>query len=285
MADDLAARGVAFLGDPGAKQIGLVKERHGVTREVDGIPVGDVHRGEQLDARAKVGVAPLPDAHGAHAATLEPVADAAHDADSADSADGAPGADSADNAPGAPGAPDAPRQPPVDEAEIRVDPLAASDEAAFIAAVLASRDFHHPWIDLADTPARFASMLLRFQPDDHQAYLVRHLSCGALVGYVSVSNIVRGAFQSAYLGYGAFAGHEGRGLMTAGLRAVVRLAFSELALHRVEANIQPGNERSLALARRVGFHKEGYSPRYLIVDGDWRDHERWALRAEELPRS
>jgi [ribosomal protein S5]-alanine N-acetyltransferase len=273
MADDLAARGVAFLGDPGAKQIGFVKERHGITRQVDGIPVGDVHRGEQLEARPQVGVAPLADAHGAHAATLEPVADAAH----ADRTDRGDRGDRTD------GAADAPRQPLVDEAEIRVDPLAASDEATFIAAVRASRDFHHPWIDLADTPARFASMLLRFQPDDHQAYLVRHLSCGALVGYVSVSNIVRGAFQSAYLGYGAFAGHEGRGLMTAGLRAVVRLAFSELGLHRVEANIQPGNQRSLALARRVGFHKEGYSPRYLIVDGDWRDHERWAMRAEEFP--
>lgn len=272
MTDDLAARGVAFLGDPGAKQIGLVKERHWVARQVDGIPVEGVHRRQQLDARVKVAVVPLTDAHDAHAATLGPVPDAARPEHAAHAA-------------GAAHAPDAPRQSPMDEGEIRVDPLDASDEAAFIAAVRASRDFHHPWIDLADTPARFAAMLSRFQPDDHQAYLVRHLSCGALVGYVSVSNIVRGAFQSAYLSYGAFAGHEGRGLMTAGLRAVVRLAFSELGLHRVEANIQPGNERSLALARRVGFHKEGYSPRYLIVDGDWRDHERWALRAEEFPVS
>lgn len=168
---------------------------------------------------------------------------------------------------------------------IRVDALVPQDEHAFITAVRASRALHDPWIDLADTPARFASMLARFRPDDHEAYLVRHLSCGRLVGYVSVSNIVRGALQSAYLGYAAFAGHEGRGLMTLGLRAVVQIAFTDLELHRVEANIQPANERSLALARRVGFQREGYSPRYLMIDGDWRDHERWALRAEDVSGS
>lgn len=100
------------------------------------------------------------------------------------------------------------------------------------------------------------------------------------MGYVSVGNIVRRAFQSAYLAYAAFAGHEGRGLMTAGLREVVARAFGELGLHRVEANIQPDNLRSAALVRRLGFKREGYSPRYLMVDGDWRDHERWALTAD-----
>jgi [ribosomal protein S5]-alanine N-acetyltransferase len=166
-----------------------------------------------------------------------------------------------------------------------VDLLSPQDGEAFVTAVRASRDHHHPWIDLADTPTRFASMLTRFEAVDHHAYLVRHRACGELVGYVSVSNIVRGAFQSAYLGYAAFAGHEGRGLMTSGLRAVVRTAFFDLGLHRVEANIQPANERSLALVRRVGFQKEGYSPKYLLVDGDWRDHERWALRVEDFPAS
>jgi ribosomal-protein-alanine N-acetyltransferase len=71
--------------------------------------------------------------------------------------------------------------------------------------------------------------------------------------------------------------------MTRGLRAVLEIVFSDLGLHRVEANIQPANRRSINLVRRLGFEKEGFSPGYLMVDGEWRDHERWALRAENWP--
>lgn len=67
--------------------------------------------------------------------------------------------------------------------------------------------------------------------------------------------------------------------MHEGLKAVVSHAFNELKLHRLEANIQPGNEASIALVRSLGFSREGYSPRYLKVGGEWRDHERWALLA------
>jgi len=161
----------------------------------------------------------------------------------------------------------------------------ASDAAQFIDAVRASRSLHRPWLDLPDTPGRFAAYLDRSGREDQANYLIRHRACGGLVGVVNISNIVRGGLQSGYLGYGAFASHAGRGLMTEGLRAVLGVAFGELRLHRVEANIQPGNARSIALARRLGFEKEGYSRRYLLIDGDWRDHERWALLAEDWARA
>ena len=156
-----------------------------------------------------------------------------------------------------------------------------SDAEEFIEAVLASHSLHHPWLDAPDSPARFALYLERARSQDQLSFLLRHRSCGKLIGFVNVNSIVRGGFQSGYLGYGAFASHAGRGLMTEGLRAVVTAAFADHGLHRLEANIQPGNARSIALVRRLGFEKEGFSRRYLRIDGDWRDHERWALLSDD----
>ena len=116
----------------------------------------------------------------------------------------------------------------------------ASDAAQFIDAVRASRSLHRPWLDLPDTPGRFAAYLDRSGREDQANYLIRHRACGGLVGVVNISNIVRGGLQSGYLGYGAFASHAGRGLMTEGLRAVLGVAFGEQRLHRVEATLQPG---------------------------------------------
>mgnify|MGYP001243339342 CR=1 FL=1 len=164
--------------------------------------------------------------------------------------------------------------------DVTVSPVSAEDCRSFVAAVRASRELLHPWINPPDSAERFEEWLERLCRDDQEAFLIRHNSCDELVGYISVSNIVRRAFQSAQLGYGAFSPHAGRGLMTQGLGAVIEVCFHQLGLHRLEANIQPTNEPSLAIVRRLGFEREGYSPRYLMVDSDWRDHERWAIRTE-----
>ena len=161
--------------------------------------------------------------------------------------------------------------------EVTLSVPSPSDATEFIEAVRASRTLHHPWIDPPDSARRYGDYLERAARDDQAAYLIRHAPCGALVGFVNVNNIVRGALLSGYLGYAAFASHAGRGLMAKGLGAVLDAVFGPLGIHRVEANIQPANRRSLDLVRRLGFEKEGFSRRYLIVDGEWRDHERWAL--------
>jgi ribosomal-protein-alanine N-acetyltransferase len=156
------------------------------------------------------------------------------------------------------------------------------DAAALIDFVRASRRLHRPWVaPPADRPA-FRAWLTRLRRRTHAGFLVCRREDGAIAGVVNVSEIVRGHLQSAYLGYYASARHAGQGYMTEGLALVVRHAFGALGLHRLEANIQPGNAASRALARRAGFRREGFSPRYLEVLGRWRDHERWAITVEDL---
>ena len=102
-----------------------------------------------------------------------------------------------------------------------------------------------------------------------------------LVGVVNLDEIVHGCFLSAYLGYYAFVPHAGVGLMKEGLAQVITHAFDVMKLHRLEANIQPGNRPSKALVKKLGFRREGLSPRYLKINGRWRDHERWAILSED----
>ncbi len=113
----------------------------------------------------------------------------------------------------------------------------------------------------------------------NDGFLVCNCENGDIVGVINVSNIVLGLFRSGYLGYYAFAGFQRQGFMRAGLPMVVSHAFRSLKLHRLEANIQPGNLASIALVKSCGFSKEGYSVRYLKIGGRWRDHERWAILA------
>ena len=162
---------------------------------------------------------------------------------------------------------------------VRLVPVALADQAEFLAAVARSRELHRPWVTPPATATAFRAMFKRSQDPANLMCLVRRCDTGALVGYINTGNIIRGAFQSAFLGYYAFAGHERQGLMRAGLRLAIRTAFTELKLHRLEANIQPDNAASIALARSCGFAREGFSPRYLKIAGRWRDHERWAILA------
>jgi ribosomal-protein-alanine N-acetyltransferase len=154
-----------------------------------------------------------------------------------------------------------------------------ADQRAFLALVRGSRNLHWPWIGAPSTPKQYRAYVERIGKPDNAGFLVCEVESDALVGVVNISNIVLGALRSGYLGYYAFAGFDRKGLMTEGMHAVVRLAFRKLKLHRLEANIQPGNSASIALARSCAFRKEGYSPRYLKIGGRWRDHERWAVLA------
>jgi [ribosomal protein S5]-alanine N-acetyltransferase len=165
-------------------------------------------------------------------------------------------------------------------ARVRLDRLSLDDEAEFIAAAKRSRTLHRPWVAPASTPAAFRAYVKRMAEPAQNAFAIRRRDNGALLGIITVSNVVMGPFRSAYTGYYAFAPHAGAGYMREALQAVVRHAFRVMKLHRLEANIQPGNRASIALAKSCGFRKEGFSPRYLKIGGRWRDHERWAIVAQ-----
>jgi ribosomal-protein-alanine N-acetyltransferase len=154
-----------------------------------------------------------------------------------------------------------------------------ADEAEFLAAMRASHALHNPWIFPPLTPEDYAGYLDRLG-ERKAGFIARRSEDQAIVGWLNVSEIIRGALDGAFLGYAGVAGHTGQGYMSEALQLVLGEAFETLGLHRVEANIQPGNKGSIALARRAGFKLEGFSPAYLKIAGEWRDHERWALRAE-----
>lgn len=154
-------------------------------------------------------------------------------------------------------------------------------EAEFLRLARASRDLHRPWVAPPRTSAAYRAYVRRVGRATHEGFLVRVRPSGELAGVVNLNEIVRGALQSAYLGYYAFAPLAGRGHLREGLAQVIDLAFGDLGLHRVEANIQPENRRSIRLVRSLGFRREGRSRRYLKIGGRWRDHERWALLAED----
>jgi [ribosomal protein S5]-alanine N-acetyltransferase len=168
---------------------------------------------------------------------------------------------------------------------LRAPTLADADE--FTARMRASRAYHGSWISMPETGEAYAAYVERNARDNVELFIACRREDGAIIGFFNISEIIRGKLQSAFLGYGGVAEFAGQGYMTDGMRALLAKAFGPLGLHRLEANIQPGNTASIALARRCGFECEGFSPRYLKIAGRWRDHERWAIRAETwraLPR-
>jgi len=167
---------------------------------------------------------------------------------------------------------------------VGVRPLAAADRAAFLAAARASAELHRPWTSPPTTEAAFDAYLARAADDAMSCLLVVRANEGALVGVYNLSEIVRGSFQNAYLGYYAFVPHAGTGAMRAAMPLVFAHAFDELGLHRLQANVQPGNERSRLLLEATGWREEGTAERYLLIDGAWRDHVMYAITADEVAR-
>src|SRR5262245_21179884 len=131
-----------------------------------------------------------------------------------------------------------------DEIRVMLLPAARRDRGDFVAAMRASTALHQPWISPPVDGEAFDAVLDRARGESFEFLLVRRRSDGAIAGYFDIIQIIRGPLQSAFLGYGGVAPLAGQGYMSEGLRLVLHYVFVELRLHRLEANIQPGNERS-----------------------------------------
>ena len=158
------------------------------------------------------------------------------------------------------------------------------DAAEFTAVIHRSAQLNRGLASPPTTAKQFEAFVKRNSHPDGACFLICRADDGAVMGSIALSQIFRGGFRSAYLGYQIGAEFARQGYMTEALQLMLRHAFVNLKLHRLEANIQPNNAASIALVKRAGFIKEGYSRRYLKICGRWRDHERWAILVEDWRR-
>jgi ribosomal-protein-alanine N-acetyltransferase len=106
---------------------------------------------------------------------------------------------------------------------------------------------------------------------------------GELAGQVTVNNIVGGSARFASVGYWIDRRYAGRGHMPVAVALTVDYCLFQIGLHRIEVAIRPENTASLRVVEKLGLTQIGYAPRYLHIDGDWRDHRLFAVTVEEVP--
>lgn len=167
-----------------------------------------------------------------------------------------------------------------------------ADRAEYFALKRSSRRFLAPWEATPESgsdpfaPAAFTALLGSSRTKSSHRFLICLVGSGEIVGQIGLSSIIRGPFQSCFLGYWIAARHARKGYMSEAIPLALLFAFQSLGLHRVEANIIPTNRPSLALIRKLGFRYEGTARNYLRINHRWQDHEHWAITADEpAPRA
>ena len=175
---------------------------------------------------------------------------------------------------------------------IYLKPPSDHDFAAWAALRQASREFLVPWEPTwprdALTKANWRRRLRHYAEEWHDAtsysFLIFREADDALLGGITLSNVRRGVAMTGTIGYWVGETHARRGFMTDGLASMLRFAFDELGLHRVEAACLPSNTASRRLLAKCGFRQEGHAAQYLKINGVWEDHVLFALLASEHKR-
>jgi len=166
-------------------------------------------------------------------------------------------------------------------ARVLLERPSACRERDFVAAALRSRALHRGFVAVPATRAEYHDYLWRARRGNQELFFVVDSESRALAGVIDVNDIEHGALPSGRLGYYAFAPAAGTGLMRQGVMLAIDRVFRELKLARLDANVQPGNRRSLKFAAQLGFARDGTARSYLKIGTRWRDHERWTLLARD----
>jgi len=174
--------------------------------------------------------------------------------------------------------------------EITLRPLAASDQRAWRSARERNAAWLMPWDATVPPggearPTTFRSLVRRLNAMAHAGttYPFALDVSGQFAGQVTVNNIVRGSAQFASVGYWLDRDFAGRGIMPRAVAMVIDHCFFTAGLHRVEVAIRPENSNSLRVVEKLGLHEVGFAPRFLHIDGAWRDHRIYAITVEECP--
>jgi ribosomal-protein-alanine N-acetyltransferase len=177
------------------------------------------------------------------------------------------------------------------DGEVVLRPLAASDAAAWRRARQRSAAWLVPWDATVPPggdarPSTFRALVRRLEKQARQGtvYPFAVEVDGAFAGQITVNNIVRGSAMFASLGYWLDREYAGRGVMPRAVAMVIDHCFTTGGLHRIEIAIRPENSNSLRVVEKLGIREIGYAPKYLHIDGDWRDHRLYAVTKEECPQ-
>jgi ribosomal-protein-alanine N-acetyltransferase len=173
---------------------------------------------------------------------------------------------------------------------VTVRPIAHGDARAWKAARQANADWLRPWDATvppggAERPATFRALVRRLERSAREGATMPFAIevDGQFAGQVTVNNIVRGSAQFASIGYWLDRAFAGRGVMPLAVAMVIDHCFTTAGLHRIEIAIRPENTNSLRVVEKLGLREIGYAPRFLHIDGDWRDHRLYAVTVEEAP--
>lgn len=151
----------------------------------------------------------------------------------------------------------------------------------FVDFVRRNKRFHEPWVYVSGDPKFYDQYLRRIKMGKLLGFFV-FTTDDDFVGVINLNSIRLDPFSSASLGYYADEKMAGNGYMKEATRLVLNHAFHKIGLNRIEVNIQPGNDASIALVKSVGFEREGFSKKFLQIGNEYKDHERWAFLAEDF---